>query len=284
MSSHLFSVRNLSVFPLFWLLVSCATNSYAPRLKKAKVEAVSVEIKSFQGRPDAYAIIKGRFSNGAAQLADASQYRDGKELHISVMERTPRGVTSSSSDLGASPPFESRVPIETLGLPAGKYTVDANGVTAIMEIPETFPEEEDLAAQKAEKETAPSGVRWKPAPLPAGTVKMLPPVQVNRPPRTAEQMAENDELQEQADPFRAHRRALPPGMSASVSLTPPLPPRTGNKVESNGKSPAPEERPSENSPAPDGILPETSGTVSTLSGNASSSFPGVFQSGPIKTY
>jgi len=117
------------------LFVSCqAKPPYAPPPQPAVVESVEVEVINFEGRPDAYAIVKGRLSTTVAILVDAKQSREDRILLLEVLEQTPRGAIVLT-DLGESPPFETRIPIETLGLAPGVYTLNANGILTEFEIP-----------------------------------------------------------------------------------------------------------------------------------------------------
>tara|TARA_R110002096_G_scaffold45372_9_gene121900 strand:- start:1213 stop:1671 length:459 start_codon:yes stop_codon:yes gene_type:complete len=107
---------------------------YAPPPQSAKVETVEVNIREFQGRPEAYAKVKGRLTSSAAQLVDAKQSREDKVLHLEVLEQTPRGA-SLLPDLAQSPPFESRIALDLLGLDPGSYILEANGIETPFEIP-----------------------------------------------------------------------------------------------------------------------------------------------------
>ncbi|MEM7698183.1 MAG: hypothetical protein AAF236_07250 [Verrucomicrobiota bacterium] len=115
--------------------MSCQTVSYAPPPVETTVEEVEVDMREFQGRPDAYAVVKGRLSSNAAQLVDTKQSREGQVIHLEVMEQTPRGA-DMAGDLTLLPPFQTRIPIELLGLLPGVYQLNANGVTTTFEVPE----------------------------------------------------------------------------------------------------------------------------------------------------
>jgi hypothetical protein len=99
------------------------------------VESVEVEVFDFEGRPDVYALVKGRLSTTVAILVDAKQSREERTLFLEVLEQTPRGAVVLT-DLAESPPFEIRIPIETLGLEPGSYTLNANGILVEFEIPQ----------------------------------------------------------------------------------------------------------------------------------------------------
>ncbi len=118
------------------LAVSCQTKPYAPPPRLALVESVEVEVGEFAGRPEVFAVVKGRLSTSVAQLIAPRQSRIGRTLVIEVREQTPRGATPLP-DLGQSPPFETRIPVEVLGLEPGPCLLHANGIETPFEI--SFP-------------------------------------------------------------------------------------------------------------------------------------------------
>jgi len=117
---------------IFAVLASCQVmRPYAPEPQPATVESVEVEVRRFHGRPEAYAVVRGRLSSRAAQLTAPRQSRDEDgNPRIEVMEQTPRGA-SLLPDASEPPPFQSRIPVELLGLGPGAYTLSANGVETI---------------------------------------------------------------------------------------------------------------------------------------------------------
>lgn len=129
-------MKSLSVISGLALLslCSCQVQPYAPPPQKAFVESVEVQIRDFQGRPDAQAIVKGRMSSNAAQLVDHKQSRDGDRLYLDVLEQTPRGA-SLMPNVSDMAPFQTTIPLELLGLQPGTYTLSANGIETTFEIP-----------------------------------------------------------------------------------------------------------------------------------------------------
>ncbi len=132
-STPLIPNRSIGLLPIC-LLVSCQVKPYAPPPQPATVESVEVEVGEFAGRPEAYAVVKGRLSSSAAQLIDARQSRVDRTLVLEVLEQTPRGATLLP-DLAHSPAFETRIPIEILGLEPGPCLLYANGIEIPFEIP-----------------------------------------------------------------------------------------------------------------------------------------------------
>ncbi|MEO0416118.1 MAG: hypothetical protein AAF226_14320, partial [Verrucomicrobiota bacterium] len=105
------------------------------------VEAVRVEVKTFNGMPEATAVVRGRLSREGSVLVDAQQFREDGTLFIEVLEHVPNGgqnrVESVSSEAArAKLPFQSRIPVNVLGLERGRvYTVDTNGVLSKLRLP-----------------------------------------------------------------------------------------------------------------------------------------------------
>lgn len=116
------------------LMVSCQVKPYAPLPQQARVESVEVEVRSFEGRPEAYAIVKGHLTSSAAQLVDSRQSRVERSLMIEVLEQTPRGA-NLLPNLTTAPAFETRVPIEILGLEPGPCLLYVNGIATSFEVP-----------------------------------------------------------------------------------------------------------------------------------------------------
>ena len=128
----------LTVIPLLFTLSSCQVlKPYAPPPQKALVESVEVELREFAGRPEAHAVVKGRLTSNVAQLVDSKQSRIDSTLYIDVMEQTPRDA-ALLPNLSMAPPFQTRIPIELLGLEPGEYTLSANGITTTFEIPTLY--------------------------------------------------------------------------------------------------------------------------------------------------
>lgn len=117
-----------------FLTTSCQVKPYAPPPQRAFLESVTVEIKDFHGRPDATAVVKGRLSTSVAQLVDPEQSREDGVLLIEVLEQTPRGA-DLLPDLKAGSSFETRIPIELLGLPPGPYRLVANELETQFVVP-----------------------------------------------------------------------------------------------------------------------------------------------------
>jgi hypothetical protein len=136
------------------LMISCQVKPYAPLPHQAVVESVEIEVRSFEGRPEAYAVVKGHLSSSAAQLVDPRQSRVERSLLIEVLEQTPRGA-NLLPDLTAAPPFETRIPIEILGLEPGPCLLYVNGIATSFDVPSL---QATLATQTSPLSAYPSAV------------------------------------------------------------------------------------------------------------------------------
>jgi hypothetical protein len=108
----------------------CQTFPKAPPPSPAKVEGITVVAGEFQGRLEAYADVTGYLSNGASQLIEPRQWRQGYRLFIEINEQLPAGEVGTT----ALVPFQRRIPIEIGGLAPGVYLVNINGKEEHLEI------------------------------------------------------------------------------------------------------------------------------------------------------
>lgn len=115
-------------------LASCQTRPYAPPPQLATVNEVEIQVNQFAGRPEVIAQVRGNLSTSAAQLVDARQSRVERTLILEVLEQTPRGADRIAG-LAAAPPFETRIPVEILGLEPGPCLLYVNGHEMPFEIP-----------------------------------------------------------------------------------------------------------------------------------------------------
>ncbi|MBN1247140.1 MAG: hypothetical protein JXC32_05740 [Anaerolineae bacterium] len=95
----------------------------------ANVENVDVLImESFPVQVSVVA--QGNLPDGCTELADWSVTRDGTTFKVTLPTERPADAVCTE----ALEPFEARIPLDVLGLEAGTYTVDVNGVTATFEL------------------------------------------------------------------------------------------------------------------------------------------------------
>lgn len=114
------------------VLIGCATKPVAPPPSPARIETLNVFSGEFQGKIEAYADVSGHLANGASQLIEPRQWREGYRLYIEVNEQLPAGEVAS--DMAAQVPFQRRIPIEITGLAPGVYIVNVNGKEEHLEI------------------------------------------------------------------------------------------------------------------------------------------------------
>ncbi len=97
-----------------------------PRLASYVAQVQSVQAQVSGNPPQVSAIIRGTFSESCATLGQTQVEYSANAFRITVYAVSP-------ADRGCAPatdPYETTVPLDTTGLPAGNYTVTANGVSA----------------------------------------------------------------------------------------------------------------------------------------------------------
>ena len=72
-------------------------------------------------------VIRGNLTDGCTRLDPAQVTRSDNTFHIELTTRRP--VAGECTE--ALVPYEENVSLDVAGLPAGEYTVEANGVTGI---------------------------------------------------------------------------------------------------------------------------------------------------------
>lgn len=113
------------------LLAACQTTPKVPPPTAARVDSIRVFAGEFQGRMEAYADVSGHLANGASQLVEPRQWREGYRLYIEVTEQLPAANVVGTTALV---PFQRRIPIEITGLSPGVYIVNVNGIEEHLEI------------------------------------------------------------------------------------------------------------------------------------------------------
>ncbi len=84
------------------------------------------------------AVVRGNLPDGCTTLDQVTTTREENLFRIELTTQRPADAICTE----ALVPFEEVVPLDVLGLPAGEYTVDANGVTATfaLDIDNVLPE------------------------------------------------------------------------------------------------------------------------------------------------
>jgi len=96
---------------------------------EATVESIDVLImESFPVQVNA--VVRGSLGDGCTTLDPVTTTREGNTFRIRLTTQRPADAVCTL----ALVPFEEVVSLDVLGLPAGVYTVDANGVTETFEL------------------------------------------------------------------------------------------------------------------------------------------------------
>jgi inhibitor of cysteine peptidase len=87
----------------------------------------SVELRILESFPvQVHAVVRGFLADGCTTLDEVIQQLEGNTFYVTITTVRPADAVCTE----ALVPFEQIVPLAVEGLPAGTYTVDANGVTA----------------------------------------------------------------------------------------------------------------------------------------------------------
>ena len=104
--------------------------------RPAMVESVKIYIKeSFPMQVDVYA--SGNLPDGCTKIADIQKNLDGETFKVTIMTERPAHMVCTQ----ALVPFEERFALDVVGLKAGTYIVNVNGVreTFTMPVDNQFP-------------------------------------------------------------------------------------------------------------------------------------------------
>jgi inhibitor of cysteine peptidase len=92
-------------------------------INPAIVESVKIYIKdSFPMQVDVYAM--GNLPDGCTKISDTQKSLSGDTFKVTIMTERPAHIVCTQ----ALVPFEHTVPLDVIGLKAGTYTVNVNGV------------------------------------------------------------------------------------------------------------------------------------------------------------
>ena len=140
-------MKRLRLVPLFAILIGLILTGCSPVLslggvpyvnptpvpqttsREAQVQSVQLQVGSGE-QPHVNAVIRGNLPDSCAVL-DQSQVQYGSnvfQIKVLAVSSTDRGCSQAVT------PFETTIPLNTSGLPAGTYTVIANGVSAVFSI------------------------------------------------------------------------------------------------------------------------------------------------------
>ena len=86
----------------------------------------SVDLRMLESFPvQVHAAVKGDFPDACTSIGTANQRREGKTFYVELMTTRPADMACAQ----VITPFEHTVALDVVGLPAGTYTVNVNGVT-----------------------------------------------------------------------------------------------------------------------------------------------------------
>ncbi len=106
--------------------------SPAPQTTSREAQVQSVQLQVGSGaHPQVNAVVRGNLPESCAVLGQSQVQYAAHTFQVKVLAVSP--VAHGCAQVAA--PFETTIPLNTTGLPAGTYTVIANGVSAVFNVP-----------------------------------------------------------------------------------------------------------------------------------------------------
>ena len=123
-----------------------------PETVSREAQVQSVEVQVANSAPlQVNAVVRGVLTESCATLGESQVEYASNTFHITVYALSPgdRGCLQTTT------PFETTIPLNIKDLPAGNYTVIANGVSAVFTLPENSATPSNTAVPSAVPTTAP---------------------------------------------------------------------------------------------------------------------------------
>jgi len=116
--------RLLVAVALTLLLASCAQPAASPTPSGAMVE--NIDVLLLESSPvQVNVVARGNLPDSCAEISDIAKQRDGNSFLVTITTSRPADAMCAQ----ALVPFEEVIPLDVLGLPAGVYTVNVNGLS-----------------------------------------------------------------------------------------------------------------------------------------------------------
>ena len=85
----------------------------------------SVDLRMLESFPvQVHAAVKGDFPDACTSIGTANQRRDGNTIYVDLMTTRPADMACAQ----VITPFDHTIALDVVGLTAGTYTVNVNGV------------------------------------------------------------------------------------------------------------------------------------------------------------
>src|SRR5512143_2542482 len=114
------------------LVPATSTPVVTAAMSQREAQVQSVEIQVLQSDPpQVNAVVRGNLTESCAALGESRLQYAGNTFQITVYAISPtdRGCAQVTT------PFETVIPLDTNGKPAGTYQATANGATAVFSLP-----------------------------------------------------------------------------------------------------------------------------------------------------
>lgn len=106
----------------------------APTSHEAQVQSVDIQIMN-ANPAQVNAVVRGNLTESCAVLGESKVQYASNIFQITVYAKSPADIGCAQM----TTPFEISIPLDSKNLPAGSYTVTANGVSAVFTLPVVNP-------------------------------------------------------------------------------------------------------------------------------------------------
>lgn len=127
----MFIIRRYKSLVALIALLAFSIVACSPGVESAKASVESIEILILESFPvQIHVVARGHLPDDCTEIAEITQERQGNTFSVTITTARPANVACAEKVVS----FEEVIPLDVVGLPAGTYTVDVNGVRDSFEL------------------------------------------------------------------------------------------------------------------------------------------------------
>ena len=127
----MFIIRRYKSLVALVALLAFSIVACSPGVESAKASVDSIEILILESFPvQIHVVARGHLPDDCTEIGEIIQERRGNTFSVTITTARPAGVACAEMVVS----FEEVIPLDVVGLPAGTYTVDVNGVRDSFEL------------------------------------------------------------------------------------------------------------------------------------------------------
>lgn len=127
----MFTMTRYGLLVTLIALLAFAMTACSPGVEYGKASVESIEILILESFPVQINVVtKGHLPDDCTEIGEITQERQDSTFLVTITTARPANVACVEMIV----PFEEVISLEVVGLPAGRYTVDVNGVRDSFEL------------------------------------------------------------------------------------------------------------------------------------------------------